>query len=120
MQHILIFNRDPNQQGTPGWSFALTCKFEFWAHVMESMQNAKLYSSASIGREKGGPLLGGIPVKNNVCCMFCLSGVKHIYFLTGILPNRRPPLQNARVALRICKVDISICEEVRANNIGFP
>ena len=43
--------------GPPGLPNARAAiEFEFWAHVMESMQNAKLHSSASIGKVWGGSL----------------------------------------------------------------
>ena len=75
----------------PGWSFALLSKFEFWAHVMESVQNAKLHSKAGIGREKGGPLLGGIPLKIDICCMFVVHRVSNNIFVHGVPTQQRTP-----------------------------
>ncbi len=79
----------PTWDPPPGWSFALRCKFEFWAHAMKSLHNAKLHSSANIG-EGGGSLLGRIPVKNHLLCMVIVSDVKQ-YLSRGILPTRGPP-----------------------------
>ncbi len=69
----------------PGWSFALLFKFEFWEHVMESMQNAKLQSSANIG--EGGSLLDGIPIKSILFASLCQTS----FSTRGSYPPRDPP-----------------------------
>ena len=56
------FYKDPDQQGTPP---IIPNARAFWPHVMGSMQNAKLHSSASIGKAWGGPLMVRILLKNN-------------------------------------------------------
>ena len=80
---MLVFHRDPGQQGTPPRpSQCSRChlKIEFWTHVMESMQNAKLYSSAGIGKVLGGPLTPRILVKTIFVEWFSIRCQKSIVF----------------------------------------
>ncbi len=117
-QHVLVFQRDLNQQGIPpGGSFALLCKFEFWAHVMESMQNAKLHSSASIG--EGGPLLVRTQVKINTFCTFVFIGCQAIFVQRDPTQQGPPPPPKCMRCFADLQAGINMCREGCATNMGF-